>query len=114
MSKWRIHWNDGGLSSYMPMEALIDCIRGEETFVLYIENEDMQPHIDLVLELMQQGHTAMSQWGELLLYRGNDYYIDTRAVFEYEVRAALQVRYTVDPDDYREDQAYVAAAFTHS
>lgn len=112
MDKYRIHWNDGRVSDFMPSETLYDVVWGEEALVLYIESEGMKPHIDMVLELMQQGHTALSQWGEVLAYRGATYTIDDKPVAEHEVRAALQVRYTVDPHDYREDAEYVAAAFS--
>ena len=109
----RLHIKDEPPIGFTSIEVLKGLMEVYKDKVVYIEDLEMKPFMDLCIQALQQGYLLGTD-GAFFSYIEGEYYIDKPdiyreplAVHELTVRTYLQTFYKRNKDAYLEDKAYL-------
>jgi hypothetical protein len=116
---YRIHFVGGGISMVADIHTVTDYLAHRNNDdVLYIEDMDMKPLLDKVIQAMDNGLTCGDGAGLFFSYIGNGVYTicdpatdrneeDMMKGGELDIRRRLQQYYKANPQEMEEDEAYI-------
>jgi hypothetical protein len=111
VKSYRIHYRDGRLGPICDEATARRILSGD---IIFMEDVDMKPKMDIFIRGMQQRgikmEVSIDNVRRSLYYWGGDYYVDEQRVSELVIRRELQAHYTADRrrvKDWQDDVSHI-------
>lgn len=106
---YKVHFIGGGISMEGDINTVAEYLsKRNNDDVLYIEDMDMKPLLDKVIQALRTGVLAGFTFMDgSYYYKGSLWYRGTMPITEMDMRRRLQEYYKKDPSMIEEDESYI-------